>query len=534
MVDKPGPTAIEMDKVEIGVDFDFETLARIPLDAIPPSHVALFKWTGIYQQLQKGFFMLRVRLPGGRITTDQLAGLADIAELYARGQLSLTTRQTFQFHWLLHTDLNRVLRALDALGLDSKNACGDVTRNVVTCPFQGVCPHEVGDVRETIMALANDPEIRDRQRNLPRKHKMSVAGCDRACNQTLMNCQSWAPILRDDSKATAVRGFRWYAGGGLGTRPMLAKLIFDWVPEELVVPVARAAVEVFRREGDRQRRAYARLKFVVDRLGPRGFGDMVLAELGNRGVSGIDEIQQATDSEPRVGPAVFEGETVVAQRQAGMNTVRILVPRGQITSAQARRFAELARRHGDGTLQCTARQNVQWRFVPDVEVEPLTEALRIDGWPVVGLDQAPDIVACAGTSVCRMAVSDTPGAYLALEGALSADRALWEAVGPLRIHMNGCPNACAQHWIADIGLRGTRRASADGSEECFSVHLGGSLAGPGHIAQPVCSVPGAKVVPTVRRILHEYLADRDGSKESFADWTRRVRDQGSLASSIKE
>jgi len=522
MIAKPGPTAIERDKLEIGFDFDFEVLAQRPLADIPPNEVALFKWTGIYQQLQKGFFMMRVRLPGGRITADQLEGLADIAETYAQGQLCLTTRQTFQFHWLRHTDLHRVLKALEALGLDTKNACGDVTRNVVTCPFQGVCPHEVGDVRSTILALANDPEIRDQQRNLPRKHKMSVAGCDRACSQTLMNCQSWVPVLRPGPGGLPVRGFRWYAGGGLGARPYLAKVIFDWVPEALVVPVSRAAVEVFRREGDRRVRAFARLKFVVDRMGPAGFGEAVLAELRARGVEGLRAIEPAADPVPRVGPAAFVGEAVVRQRQAGRNTVRIRVPRGEVTSAQARRFADWARRHGDGTLQCTARQNVQWRFVPDAEVGPLQDVLRADGWSLDGLDHAPDVVACVGTTVCNLAVADTPNACRVLEAALSADRELWQAVGPLRVHLNGCPNACAQHWIADIGLRGMRRAAPQGSEEGFSVHLGGSLEGSGHVAQPVCDVPGDQVVLVVQRILREYLGDRAGPRESFGEWVRRL------------
>ncbi|MBM4396405.1 MAG: nitrite/sulfite reductase [Deltaproteobacteria bacterium] len=528
MIARPAPTAIERDKADIGVDFDFEALARRPLPEIPQNVVALFKWTGIYQQLQKGFFMVRVRLPGGRITADRLDGLAAIADEFGQGELCLTTRQTFQLHWVRWADLHRVLARLAAIGLDSKNACGDVTRNVVTCPFQGVCPHEVGDVRDTILALADDPEIRDRQRNLPRKHKISVAGCDRACNQTLMNCHSWVPVLRD-GPGGPVRGFRWYAGGGLGARPILAKAIFDWVPEALVIAVARAGVEVYRREGDRRVRALARLKFVVERMGPRGFGDAVLAELRARGVAGHDAIEPAADPVPRVGPAAFEGETAVPQRQAGFRTVRARIPRGEIAAARARRLAELARRHGDGSLQCTARQNLQWRFVPEAQVPALLDALRGEGLALDGLDHPPDVVACVGTTVCNLAVSDTPNAYRALEAAMSADPDLWRAVGPLRIHLNGCPNACAQHWIADIGLRGTRREAAEGSEEGFTVHVGGGLAGPGHVARPVCDVPADRVVEVVQRILRAYLDGRDGADESFGDWARRTGPAGVAA-----
>jgi ferredoxin-nitrite reductase len=522
MLAKPRLTAVERDKIEIDPDIDFHRVAERPLAEIPGNEIAMYKWTGIYAQLQTGFFMVRVRLPGGRITADQLAGLADLAETYAESQLCLTTRQTFQVHWLRKDDLWKVLDALKTLGLDTKNACGDVTRNVVTCPFQGVCPYEVGDVRDTILALANDPEIRDGQRNLPRKHKISVAGCDRACNQTLMNCQSWVPVRREGAGGRPERGFRWYAGGGLGARPFLARVIFDWVPEALVAPVTRAAVEVFRREGDRRVRAFARLKFVVHRMGPRGFADAVLAELRSREIQGLEGITLAADPEPHIGGVAFEGEAVVAQRQAGFHTVRIRVPRGEVTSAQARSFAKWARRHGDGTLQCTARQNLQWRFVPVAEVRPLTNALQAEGWSLDGLDHAPDIVACVGTTVCNLAVSDTPNAFRLLETALSADAELWRAVGPLRVHLNGCPNACAQHWIADIGLRGTRHIASQGSEEGFTLHVGGSLQGSGHVAQPVCDVPATEVVSVVRRLLQAYLEDRTGTDEVFGTWARRV------------
>jgi sulfite reductase beta subunit-like hemoprotein len=479
----------------------------------------MFKWTGIYQQLQKGFFMLRVRVPGGLLGGYQLAGIARIADEFAQAKVSLTTRQTVQFHFLRKEDLPLVLDALSALGLDSKNACGDVVRNVVTCPLQGICPHEVGDVRDVLLSIANDEEIKDRQRNLPRKHKISVAGCGRACGQTLMNCQGWFPVHGEGIQAP--RGFRYHAGGGLGARPYLAKEVFEWVPEELVLPVTRAAVELHRRHGDRRVRARARLKIVVDQWGARRFGEAILERLRELGVPNVERIRLARRSLPQVEESILRGQSVVPQRQRGYSAVRIIVPRGEIKSALLRTIADLSRQYGDGGVLLTARQNLLFRFVPDDQVSALVQDLKALGFDGNGLDHAVDAVACVGTTVCNLAVSDTPAAWRALTAAL-ADSKLSQRAGPLRIHLNGCPNSCAQHWIADIGLRGLRRAGDAGSEEGFALCVGGSLEGAGRIARPLCEVPSSEVARVVVRLLELFVERRSSDRETFHEFVERA------------
>lgn len=523
MPTQPDLTQVERDKLSINPDFDFKNdIAQRDLADITPNELAMFKWTGIYPQLQKGFFMMRIRIPGGLLTADQLERIADLGDEYAQGQLCITTRQTLQFHWLRKDDLWKVLDALREAGLDTKNACGDVTRNVVTCPLQGVCPHEIGDVRPMLLAVANDPELKDRQRNLPRKHKISVAGCGRACGQTLMNCQGWHPVRCAGAGGGEETGWRFHAGGGLGARPFMAKAIFAWVPEDLVLDVVRATAEVFRVRGDRRVRARARLKFVVDRMGADGFADAVLAELRARGVEGLDRIERATKSAADIGPMFLDGQSVVPQRQPGMNTVRLIVPRSELPCHDARLFAAWARDLGDGSIMLTARQNLQFRFVPTARVDELRRRIREAGYATEGLERLPDMVACVGTTQCNLAVSDTPNAWKRLHAELAADREFWAKIGPLRIHMNGCPNSCAQHWIADIGLRGRRTTSATGSEEGFEICIGGGLDGPGHIARPVCEVATAGLAPAVRRILEIHLEGRIETAETFGEFVRRV------------
>ncbi len=530
---KPELTQVERDKLAIPPDFDFKNdIAARPLESIPPNVLAMFKWTGIYQQLQRGFFMMRVRIPGGRLTADQLERIADLGDQYAQGELCLTTRQTFQLHWLRKDDLWKVLAGVAEAGLDTKNACGDVVRNVVTCPLQGVCPHEAHDVRDMLLTLANDPELKDQQRNLPRKHKIAVNGCGRACGLTLMNCQSWFPVQRPAPGGGVETGWRWYAGGGLGARPHMAQCIYAWVPESLVLPVTQACVEVFRRLGDRRVRANARLKIVVAKLGAAGFADEIEKVLVERGFprlgkndapafQSLEKLERPTGAE-EIAPPFLVGQPVLPQRQAGFNTVRVLIPRAEMSCAQARQLARWAREFGNGTLMLTARQNVQFPSVADAQVAPLQAQLRAAGFVLEGFEQAPDVVACVGTTVCNLAVADTPNACRRLREELAADRAFWEAVGPLRIHMNGCPNSCAQHWIADLGLRGMRRRTENGSEEGFQLSVGGDQAGAGHIAQPVCETSASALVPTVRRVLELYLAHRSGKSETFGAFAQRV------------
>jgi ferredoxin-nitrite reductase len=515
-------TQVERDKLTINPDFDFKNdIAARPFEDLTTNDIGMFKWSGIYHQLQKGFFMMRLRIPGGIINAEQMEVVARIAEKYGQNQVCITTRMTFQFHWLRKEDLYKVMEELATVGLDSKNACGDVTRNIVTCPLQGVCPHEVKDVRAMIEAIAEDPEIRDEQRNLPRKHKMSINGCGRACGQTLMNCQSWHPVKRTGADGADEIGWKFYAGGGLGARPYMAKAIFDWVPEELVLPVTRAATEAYRRLGNRRVRAFSRLKIVVDELGARGFADEVLKVMRERGNAGLESIEHAKGP-PEIGELYTDGQDVIPQRQPGTNTVRVMVMRSELSTAQVRQVARWASVYGDGSIMLTARQNLQIRFVPDAKVPALLQELKDAGFSTAGHERLPDMVACVGTTQCNLAVSDTPNTYRRLYEELASDRALWEQVGQLRIHMNGCPNSCAQHWIADIGLRGMRKEREQGSEEGFTICVGGGLAGPGYIGQSIGDVPATEVVPTMRRLLQHYVNQRTSAQETFGAYARRV------------
>lgn len=518
---EPELTQVERDKLEIDPDIDFRRIAQTPFQALTPNEIGMFKWSGVYHQLQTGFFMIRLRMPGGFLTADQLEKAAELARTLAQDQLCITTRQCLQFHWVRKEDIYKVIEGMQAVGVLTRNACGDVTRNVVSCSLQGVCPHEIGNSREMLQKIADHPELLDEQRNLPRKHKISVAGCGRACGQTLMNCQGWHPVTRSGANGEAEVGWKFHAGGGLGARPFTGKAIFDWVPADRVVDVAAATVELFRRKGDRRVRAKARLKIIVDAMGPAAFGQAVMDVMKERGVSGLNRIEPSVNP-ASVGRSFLDGQAVIPQRQAGFNVVRIMIPRSELTSEEACRFASLAREFGNGTIMFTNRQNLELRFVPDEKVKPLLAQIHEAGYRTEGHERLEDMVACVGTTLCNMAVGDTPDMYWELKKALEAEPEISRSVGTFKINMNGCPNACGHSWIADIGLRGERRRGEGTSKEGFAITVGGRLHGEGRMGAPLCRVAKDDTVAVILKILRIYLAGRTGRDETFSDYVERV------------
>ncbi len=514
---QPDLTQVEKDKLEINPDFDFREIAKRPFEDISPNELAMFKWSGVYHQLQPSFFMIRVVTPGGRMTTQQFNRAVDLGEKYAQDEMCITTRQTLQYHWIRQEDIYKIIEGMAEVGITTKNGCGDVPRNIIGDSLAGAGPNQLGDSLKLIRWMADDDEIQN-QRNLPRKHKISVASSNDALAQTLMNCQGWVPVERD-----GVVGWKYHAGGGLGARPYLAKLIFDWVPEELVLDVTRAAIEVFRRHGDRRKRTHSRLKVVVDQMGAKKFGDVLIEILKEKDVQGLDAIEFSKDPVPTIGRMSINGEEVIPQQEAGKSIVRILIPRSEIKTTESRIISKLADEFGGGILMFTNRQNIELHDVPNENVEKLIAALHEAGFRTDGHEHLPDIVACVGITMCKMAVSDSPDAYHRLYAALANDETYSKAIGTLRINITGCPNNCAHGWIADIGLRGTRTRNADGgSTEGYSIFVGGKLSEAGKIAEYLCDTTAEKIVPAVKKILDTYLAHRESGSELFVDFCERV------------
>ncbi|MCF6177324.1 MAG: hypothetical protein L3J71_16330 [Victivallaceae bacterium] len=240
------------------------------------------------------------------------------------------------------------------------------------------------------------------------------------------------------------------------------------------------------------------------------------------GVSGTERIVIAEDSTPNISPVPFAGKSVLPQQQPGLNSVRVIIRRSEISGDEAIYFAKLATKFGNGEIMFTQRQNLELRGVPDGQVEPLQATLQEAGYRLKGMYMLPDVVSCVGTTMCNLAVSDTPNAYKHIMTALADNEQLMEQIGPLRINMNGCPNSCAHHWIADIGLRGCRINLENSSEEGFSVYVGGKMDGAGAIGQFLINTTANDVAATLANIFTAYLENRRNSADHFNDFANRI------------
>ncbi|MFC1467270.1 hypothetical protein ACFLQY_01070 [Verrucomicrobiota bacterium] len=262
---------------------------------------------------------------------------------------------------------------------------------------------------------------------------------------------------------------------------------------------------------------------MVDNMGAKGFGDCLIDIMKERGIEGLDKIIYTKNPDAEIGRMYLDGQEVIEQRQEGLNTVRIMIQRSELKLDDANRLCDWADTFGGGEVMFTNRQNAEIHHVPTANVQPLLDEIHAAGYRTEGHERLPDIVACVGTTECRMAVSDTPRAYHRLYDEFAADKNFWEQVGPIRINMNGCPNNCAHAWIADIGLRGRRTRQEDGtSKEGFSVFLGGKLSEAGRVGQLLGDVQAEEVAPFVRAILEFYLAARTSPEEHFTDFVTRV------------
>jgi len=522
MLAKKELTQQEKDKLEIDPNFDFKEIAKRDFNDISANEIGMFKWSGVYHQLQTGYFMMRLRMPGGILTSCQLRKAGSLAKQYAQNQLCITTRQCLQFHWLRKEDLYKVIEGMEETGIITTNACGDVVRNVTCCPGMGTCSHELADTKKMMFKIADDPQLLSIKRNLPRKHKITVAGCNRSCGCMLLNCQSWVPTTIKGKDGNNKSGWIYYAGGGLGRSPFMAKKIFDFVPENLVLPITQAGVEIHNRYGDRRQRIHARLKIIVDKYGCKGYSELILDLLRQDDIPGLENIVKAKDNKPNIGLDPFKGKGILPEKTDSLNTVRVRVTRSEMSSEEANQFADFADKYGNGEIMFTQRQNLQLRGVHDSNIDELKTLLRQANYSMDGLEHLPDVVSCVGTTVCNMAVADTPNAYRMILEDLTTDKKLCKLVGPLKINMNGCPNSCTHHWIADIGLRGLRtRLESGGSEEGFTIHIGGKLQDAGKIGIPLCDVSTPNLVSALKLLLNIYIENRMSEKETFSLFCER-------------
>jgi len=479
---------------DAGFTLDFDEIAK--RGAMSAEETQIAKWYGVYATRHPGSFMARIVVPGGVLTATQARVIADAAEAYALGQVTLTTRQSIQLHWLKLRILPDLLRALGSGGLSTFHGCGDVTRNVTACPLAERCAHRLIDVRpfarRTAARLGADRDLD----NLPRKFKISWSGCAGACAQPYLNCLGLIAVAR---RRDGEVGFRVVIGGGMGWEGFVAHELFSFVPPDRAVALCRAVALLYRDHGDRYDRSRSRLKYVVQRYGVARCRALVLELLAAEGVA-TEGLLSAPDAV--IDPPVPERPLVDGQLRThdDSGVVRLRVPKGELSHQQLRRVAELSERYGDQRLYTTNRQNLELHGVARERIGDARAAVEALGLAWQGVSGLVDLVSCVGTTYCPKAVSGTRELYDALVPVVES-AAFAELAEQVTIAITGCPNSCAPYRIADLGFRGMRLREEVGSVEAYQVVLGGDQRAHGLVLGEYKLVDCPEVV---RRVLERF------------------------------
>jgi sulfite reductase (ferredoxin) len=464
------------------------------------------------------YFMVRIRIPSGILTSGQVRVLADLAEEHARGVADITVRQNIQFHWVTIESLPDLLERLWKAGLSTTGACGDVARNITGCPLAGLDAHEIIDASPLALEIDRVLGGNSEFYNLPRKFKISVTGCHDWCTYPEINDIGLTATMRDrDGRLEP--GFSLRIGGGLSTNPHLGVRLNAFIPPEQVVPVVRGVAEIFRAsEVLRQSRERARLKFLFLEHG--WTADSFLAELQRVIGFSLDP------AEPEEVPSDVHRDHVGVhpQKQSGLFYIGASVLRGRISPQQLRVAANLAERYADGRIRTTTMQNLLIVNVPAEHVATVAQELEAARLPVQASAFARGTVACTGSEFCKLALTETKGFARWLSEELEDRLPGFEE--QLKLHITGCPNSCGQHWIADIGIEG-KKIKIDGRMvDAYYFCVGGSLGQFASIARPVGYRCAATDVPdAIERLLNAFNTRREPRENLRRFLARHTNDE---------
>lgn len=474
---------------------------------------------GIYGQRQEGVNMIRIKLPGGRISPAQLRTVADVLAQHSKEEIaSVTTRQDLQLHTIPLGETPEALEKLASQGLTSREACGNTVRNITACPLAGVCPKEHADVLPTVNAVAQRFLRHPLTQHLPRKFKMSFSGCESDCAQGLFHDLAVVAVKREGEF-----GFKVLAAGGLGHKPRQAIVVEDFIAEEALLPVIEAVLALHHRHSDRNKRARARLKFLLERLGEQEFLQKYREELKRtRQVYASDSLPvvrwgvqwtEAVDTKPGSDSdvaisAMGAPRKVLEQKQAGYFVLPVSLSLGDLSAREMWGIASALEKRGLHDVRATQDQNLMIVDVPHSELESLrTELAELGLQPPVTGD---DVVSCPGTWTCRLGITASRKLTEKLSGSAS----------DLRIRVSGCHNGCAQPTVGDIGLHGEGRRLYGKLIPHYRMHFGGDGRMSGAIAIKGPEVPVVRAPQAVQRVQQAYHESRAGN-ELFGHWARR-------------
>ena len=514
---------------------------------------------GTYGQRQDDVQMMRIKIPQGITTGDQLRALGDVAEKYSRGFGHVTTRQNIQYHFVQLKDAEQAMRDLGAVGMTTREACGNSVRNITACPYAGVAHDEVFDVTPYAEGMTRYFLGHPLAGSLPRKFKIAFEGCPTDHALASIHDLGWFARI-----AGGQRGFRLTIGGGTSILPTSGYLLYEFLPAEQILEVAEAIVRVYHRLGDYQHRQRNRMKFLIRDLGWDAWRERfeeTLAEVRAEGGVPFDAsaaasvVEGAPDWEPpsapsiehvtRVagsvkahGPGIMPGTVklktmsdaylkwmranVGLQRQEGFVHVTVRLPLGDMTAGQMHVLADLADAYSDGTARLTIGQNVLYRWVKADVLEELHRRLEAAGLGAADANTLADVVSCPGAESCRLAVTQSRGLGQVLTEYLDGHPEFVSLVQDGDIKISGCPNGCGQHHIAAIGFQGSVRKVGKRALPQYFISVGGGTSDAGaSFGRVVSKIPVHRLTAAVERLLTLYKDGRDDG-ESLGAFFRRI------------
>ena len=474
---------------------------------------------GVYGQRQEGVQMIRIKLPYGKVTSDQLLRISDVSDEYSRGKLHITTRQDIQIHYVSLDRTPELWAELEKSDVTLREACGNTVRNVTASPDAGINPDEAFDAtpyaHATFQFFLRNPICQE----MGRKFKMSFSSTDDDTALAFIHDLGFIPKIKDGEK-----GFKVMLGGGLGSQPRHADVLTEFLPVNQLIPTIEGVLRVFDRHGERSRRLKARMKFLIKDLGLEGFMDLVAEEKKALSYKTY-EIDTSAYDKPVAAPLTEAPEVIIEdvkayeawkatnvfkQKQEGLYAIGIKVRLGDFSTEKARALAALIKKYGGDELRLTLRQNILIRHIPEGAIPFFYSQLANLGFARPGYETTTDITACPGTDTCNLGIASSTGIADKLEDVLVEEYPEYLNNKEITIKISGCMNACGQHNMAHIGFQGMSvRTPEKLVAPALQVLLGGGVLGngDGRFADKVIKIPSKRGPQALRAILDDFKAN---------------------------
>lgn len=486
---------------------------------------------GVYGQRQQGVQMVRIKVPGGKLSFKQIERLAQLSEEYSTGNLHLTTRQDVQFHFVSLDRTPELWEELERDQLTLREACGNTVRNITASVLAGIDPEEPFDVNPYADALFRHFLRNPVQQDLGRKIKISFSSSERDTAISFIHDLGFIPKV-EIVNGKIIRGFKVLLGGGLGAQPQAAQVAFEFLPADELISFSEALIRVFDRYGERNNRQKARLKFLVAKIGLQEI--LRLTEQERTAVGFIKrEISSAAVDTPEVPQQAFttlrvsnqnefqqwKNTNTFQQKQKDWYGVYVKVTQGNIASHRIVKLAEIAKKYAADDVRVTIGQSLLLRFVHSSALPALYRELAANDFTSIGANAFADITSCPGTDTCNLGISNSTGVAAALEKVIADEYPQLAGSADLSIKISGCMNSCGQHAIASIGFHGSSLKSGNAVVPALQLLLGGGISGngSGNIADKILKFPSKRAPAVLRTLLSDFQNNTNGNA-TFADY----------------